>query len=416
MRKKLHSVSLLLGTILLATLAQSQTDRFVYAVTDVQKDGASWSFLRKLNLQSGEFSQVLLNGADVNQLAFDAVTKKKIESFSTVSRYGYSTQPAFSSGVAAMAYDRKNNRIWYTPMFIDQLRYIDLKTMKVYYVTDGPLTAMPNKSSDQGNIVTRMVIDADGNGFAMTNDGTHLIRFNTGKKLIIEDLGTLVDDPSNKGTSIHNSCSSFGGDMIADNAGNLYVISARNHVYRVNIETRVATHLGAISGLPADFTVNGAAVDINNQILVSSAIAGNYYFTIDPSTWVATAFKAPAGIWRSSDLASSNILNMQKKSSVSEILSRIIQVDMSNNKIQIYPNPVVNNQFTLQFSQLEAGDYIVLVTDVMGRQVVQQKVNIGADEQSENIKLNSTSAKGIYLVKVMDQNNKSVFAKKIVVQ
>jgi hypothetical protein len=127
--------------------------------------------------------------------------------------------------VAAMAYDRKNNRIWYTPMFIDQLRYVDLKTMKVFYVTDNALTGMAAKSSDQSNIVTRMVIADDGNGYALTNDGNKLIRFNT-KKAIITDLGPLTDDPKNNGVSIHNYCSSFGGDMIADDDGNLIIVSA----------------------------------------------------------------------------------------------------------------------------------------------------------------------------------------------
>jgi hypothetical protein len=35
------------------------------------------------------------------------------------------------------------------------------------------------------------------------------------KKLEITQLGSLVDDPSNGGVSIHNRCSSWGGDMIA---------------------------------------------------------------------------------------------------------------------------------------------------------------------------------------------------------
>ena len=54
MRKSLLPVSLLVGSILLTTLAQSQQpDRFAYAVTDAQQTGANWNFLRKLNLQTG---------------------------------------------------------------------------------------------------------------------------------------------------------------------------------------------------------------------------------------------------------------------------------------------------------------------------------------------------------------------------
>jgi len=412
MRKNLLLVVLLSFTI----FAQSQTDHFVYAVTDAQKGGSNWSFLRKLNLQSGEFSSILFDGSNVNQVAFDATTKKQIETFPTVGEKGYSTQPGFNSGVAAIAYDQRNNFIYYTPMFIDQLRYIDLNSMNLYYVTNQPFTSLPNKSSDQGSVVTRMVIAADGNGYALTNDATHLIRFSTVNNLIIEDLGTLVDAPGNQTLSIHNSCSSYGGDMIADNAGNLYLISASNHVFKINIDTKIATLIGTINGLPADFTVNGVAVDLNNQILVSSAVNENYYFTINPETWSATTFKSSNGIWRSSDLANGNILNSQGKSSGTDIKLLAISSGVYSNLIQVYPNPVTDNQFTIQFSKMEAGNYILQVTNVMGQQVMQQKVNVVNGEQSENVNLNPLFAKGIYLIKVTNQNSKSVFSKKIIVQ
>lgn len=413
MRKNLRCFSLMLGTIVLTTLAQSQ-DYFVYAITDIQKDGASWSYLRKLDLKNGVFSDILLNGADVKQVVYDASSKNQIENFTPAAKYGFSTQPAFSSGVAAIAFDKKNNRLWYTPMFIDQLRYIDLRSMKVFFVTDKAFTGMPVKSSDQGNIITRMTMGDDGYGYAMTNDGMHLLRFSTNKNISIEDLGALADAQENKGISIHNSCSSFGGDMIADNDGNLFVISARNQVYKVNIETKVATRVGAISGLPANFTVNGAAVNDNNQIIVSSAVTETAYYIVDPKTWNATAFKASGTIWRSSDLANSNILKV--KTSIEDIPTLSLPLDMGSNKIQVYPNPVSNDEFTIQFSQIDAGKYTLQVTDVMGHQVIQRIINISNEEQTEQIKLNPAAAKGIYLVKVVNQNNVALFSKKIIVQ
>jgi hypothetical protein len=148
-------------------------------------------------------------------------------------RFGNLANAAFGTGVAALAYDRKHGRLYYTPMLIDDLRYIDLKTMNVYYVGTG-FAGEKVKAADQSNIITRMVIAEDGNGYALTNDGRHLIRFSTGKKLNITDLGSVVDAAENNTVSIHNSCSSFGGDMIADNDGNLFVFSARNNVFRIN--------------------------------------------------------------------------------------------------------------------------------------------------------------------------------------
>ncbi|MEJ0082153.1 MAG: hypothetical protein WDM78_14700 [Puia sp.] len=38
--------------------------------------------------------------------------------------------------MAAIAYDRKTNRLYYAPMSVDQLRYIDLTTMEVVAFSD----------------------------------------------------------------------------------------------------------------------------------------------------------------------------------------------------------------------------------------------------------------------------------------
>jgi hypothetical protein len=418
MRKSVLFSSLLLGSFLLTTLAQSQSDRFAYAITDVQQDGANWSFLRKLNLQNGQFSDILLNGTDAKQVVFDAATKKQVTSFATEANRGFNFQPAFSGGVAAMAYDRKNNRLWYTPMFIDQLRYIDLKSMKIYYVTDQALTGMSQKSADQGNIVTRMAIGEDGYGYAMTNDGAHLVRFTTGKKISITDLGMLADDPANKGVSIHASCTSFGGDMIADNDGNLFVFSARNHVFKVNIESKTATYAGTISGLPANFTTNGAAVTEDNQVIISSAVDANSLYTVDAKSWAATAY-AISSHWRSSDLANSNILTTKKTqtSATTDIAKRVIpNTATTANKVQLYPNPVTNNQFAIQFSKLQAGDYNIQVTDVTGRKVVDRTVTVISEDQTETIRLSTTAAKGFYLVNIINKESKSVFNSKLLVE
>src|SRR5258705_12238652 len=164
MRKNLRSAFLALGAILSINSFIQAQDRFAYAITDVQQTTAGWSSLRKLNLQTGVYSDVLLNGLDEKQVAYDAVTKKQIEA-NNDARYGTLLQYAFSTGVAAIAYDKKNNSLYFTPMFIDQLRYIDLKTMKLYYVTDQSFTGLGTMHNDEAKIVTRMVIAPDGNGY-----------------------------------------------------------------------------------------------------------------------------------------------------------------------------------------------------------------------------------------------------------
>lgn len=420
MRKNLPILSLFSATLLLSsTITAQQTDRFAYAVTDMQQQGGNWSFLRKINLQTGEYSPILLNGNDASLVAYNAATKKQLTAPVTDAIYGSAANAAFGTGVAAMAYDKKNNRLYYTPMLIDQLRYLDLKSMKVFYVTDRSFTGKPQKSPDQGNIVTRMVIASDGNGYAMTNDGRQLIRFSTGKKMDITDLGSLVDDPANS-ASIHSSCSSFGGDMIADDNGNLFVLSARNQVFKVNIETKIATHLGTIKGLPANFTTNGAAVNDENKIIIGSATQSASYFALDHKTLETVPYKITGTVWQSSDLANSNLLatDSRKPIAISNDVDLAKQpaVVVSDGKVSIFPNPVTDYQFTLRFNKLEAGNYTLQVTDVTGRQVLQQSISIAGDNQAQRINLSSASSKGVYLVKIADAQSKIVFNTKIVVQ
>src|SRR6188474_1223554 len=176
MRKNLLSSTLLLVTIGVSSFIQAQTDRFAFAITDLQQTGSGWNALRKLDLKSGEFTQVLLNGSDATITAYDVSTRKAWKEIPDV-KFGNFMQAPFATGVAAMAYDKKNNRLYFTPMFIDQLRYVDLKTMKVFYVTDQPFTKFGSMHNDEGKVITRMVINPDGTGYAVSNDANTFIRF-----------------------------------------------------------------------------------------------------------------------------------------------------------------------------------------------------------------------------------------------
>jgi hypothetical protein len=411
MRSTLHLAAF--SAILITTLsAPAQNDRFAYAITDLTKDGMGWNALRKLDLQTGQYSNVLLNGTDASAVAYDATTKKLIVPHYEATGNSFLSTP-FSNGVAAMAYDKKHNRLYYTPMFLDQLRYLDLSSMKLYYVTGQPFTNMGNHH-DQGKIITRMAIAPDGNGYAVSSDGNTFIKFTTGKKVAITQLGSLVDDPSNQGISIHNQCSSFGGDMVADDAGNLLIITARNHVFKVNTESKIATHLGFVQGLSKGFTVNGVVADAEGNLLVSSALNNTAYYVVDLKTLQAKPFEGMTDIYRSSDLANSNYISTNKNGTDIKTIS--VLPGRSDNFIRIYPNPVVANRFTVQFRKVNTGDYTVELTNVMGQRVFQRKVNINSENQLQEIPLSSSNAKGFYLVKVYDLNNKAVFEHKVMVQ
>ena len=392
----------------------AQTDQFAYAITDIAKEGSSWKVLRKLNLKTGEYSSVLFDGMDKKALVADAATKKAID-LSNLTNDKLQQLP-FTTGVAAIALDKKHNRLYFTPMSFNQLRYIDLSTMKVYYVTDQSFLTVNKRQNDPGKTVSRMVITADGTGYAISNDASDFIQFTTGKNIIIKQLGSLIDDPANKNISVHNACSSYGGDIVSDDKGALYLLTGPNNVFKVNPETKIATHLGAIQGLPKDFTTNAAVVTSDGQLLISSAVGKGSNYLLDIKTLKAVSFENTGIAYHTSDLANSNYLSTSKNPFKQIPTVQSLKSNLSSN-IQIYPNPVVDDsRFMIQFNGVDMGAYIVEMVDLAGRPVLRKNIVVSLKNSVQNIPVAITNAKGLYLVRVVGANKKSVFEQKLMVQ
>jgi hypothetical protein len=262
------------------------------------------------------------------------------------------------------------------------------------------------------------VIAADGNGYALTNDGNHFIKFTTGRKPVITELGALVDDEKNAGISIHNKCSSWGGDMLADAFGKLYVISASRSVFVVDIETRVATYKGIITGLPGNFTSNAAAVNADGDIVIASANVLAGYYKVNLDDLKATPIEGSDRTFNASDFANSNLL-LQKEADVARKNGSTLPVldnAFSNSDKRVYPNPVTGSSFNVLFDGQKAGNYTVMLTDMSGRSLQSQVTNVSKAVQSETINLRSRPAKGMYMVKVFDESKNVLFTEKILIQ
>jgi Secretion system C-terminal sorting domain len=392
--------------------ANGQTDRFAYAVTDAKKEGSSWTVLRKLDTKTGEFSNVLLDGTNQSAMLSDLHYGNNYSGYIKDTSNLYLPELPFGSGVAAIAYDRKNNRLFFTPMYIDQLRYIDLESMKVVGITERGFIGAAASKSEPGNTLSRMVIAGDGYGYIISNDGNHMYRFSTSGTPVISDMGSLKDYPGNNEMTIHNACGNAGGDMIADDEGNVFLITAQNSVYKITVSSMVAKFLGKISGLPEKFTANGAAVDDEGKVIVSSSLYGEGYFSVDPLTWKASAYKTKNGIYKSADLANSNILVTRKPSTNNT--SSVINLG-NGGLIKLYPNPAENNLFMVRFTNLEPGEYSLQLTDILGRNLLQRTISIKSGVHTETIKMPPKSSVGIFMVKIINEKNKQVFSEKLLV-
>ena len=419
MRKSFFCRLAFLTMPLLFNSARSQNDHFAYAVTAVNKGGSEWIALRKLDTRTGEFSNILLNVQDKDQdlfdfAAFKEYANKKVTNSSSGSLASFSPQPALSSSVAAIAYDRKANRLYYAPMSIDQLRYIDLTTMEVVAFSDQFFSKAGKYDFKTAGPINRMVIAPDDFGYTITNDGNHLIRFSTNGAPVLTDLGELQDDPLNKDMSIRNNpCANSGGDLIADDAGSLFLVTGSNRVFKVDIATRKTTYLATISALPAKFTTSGVAVSEDGKILISSSLYADGYFMVDPETWNATPSSGTHGAFGSADLANSNVLH-SKTAANSNLF--ITKTPNTLSQFTVFPNPVMDDEVSIQFNGLKPGNYTIQLASVLGNAVLKQKATIIGNIQTELVHIPGSTAQGFYYVSILDENNKVVGTQKLVVE
>lgn len=404
-----------------AIIASAQNANKAYAITGDGNQDNLWMNIRQVDLSTGQLTKTIFERSKTNFVLTDVNTKITSNERTANSNIYMSKEYPTGSLVAAAAYDNRNNKLFFAPMRIGELRWVDLdiknETPKFYTLSSEVLNF--GNVNDEANHITRMVIAADGNGYAMTNDGNHFIKFTTGKKPVLTDMGNLIDDETNSGMSIHNKCSSWGGDMLADAFGKLYVISASRNVFIVDINSRIAIFKGTITGLPADYTTNAAAVNANGDIVVSSANVFEGYYTVKLADLKATSIEGSDKRYNASDLANGNLLLQKEAYAANKYTvsaAPILENTFSNSDKRVFPNPVSSSTFAVLFNGYKAGTYNIVLTDISGRNLQTQKASISKGAQTENVNLLSRPAKGMYMVKVYDEAKQVVFTEKIMIQ
>ena len=411
-----QKILLPITTLLLsASLFAQQKRSAAYAITSSIKGQFVWTDVKLIDLNTGEVIQQVYEDNKSDYNVFTAREGKPIHVKNGKGEVEDNSRLPFSTFSAACAFDKKHNRLYYSPLFINELRYIDLSapSPKIYYF-NGEAMSKDGNLANEANHITRMVIGADGNGYALSNDANHLIKFTTGSKPVITDLGLINDHESNGSISIHNRCTSWGGDMIAAADGSLYLVSASHSIFRVDITNRSAKYIGAISGLPNGYTSNGAVVDENCKLIVSSANSIDGYYSVDMNDWKAVKAPSQGQVFNTSDLANGNIAFQNKKSA--ETLPLVTRTLVGNHKISLYPNPVSEGIFRVRFENDELGRYEIQLVDITGRIILQKPVSIGNKGQVVHIELGKPVSKGIYLVKVIGNTKKAVYTDKIIIE
>jgi hypothetical protein len=387
----------------------AQKQSYFYAITP-SEENMQFLNIRVINVNTGQVTKTIFDYKNNNAVFMNAATN------TPAAARAEGAGPT-GSMVAAAAYDQLHRKLFFIPMRIGELRWADLRqsSSPKYYTLESPVLSKLNYT-DEANHFTRMVIGADDNGYALTNDGNHLIKFTTGKKATVTDLGNLIDASDNGSVSIHNRCTSWGGDMVAAADGSFYIITQRNHVFQFTAAERVAKHIGQIKGLPENFTSNGAAVTEDGRVIVSCGYGSLLYYSINMEKLTAeAAFTTVAKNTNASDLASSNLVLRQTNNN-SFAVTPISAFIAENQKISMYPNPVTDNRFQVYFETTGKGEHTIQLLDLSGKVLLSKVTDVTGEGQVVGVDMNSSFAKGMYMVKVLNHEMKAVYSGKLMVR
>jgi hypothetical protein len=338
------------------------------------------------------------------------------------------TQLPMGGSVACLAYDAKSERLFYVPLQLSELRYMDLKESSPSF------TCLQNQSinllhgkDDVANQITRMAIGANGTGYALSNDGEHLIKFTTTGTPVIQDLGVLIDNPKNQ-VMVRSSCTSWGGDMVAAADGSLYLITLHNHIFKISLPSKQCDYIGTIKNLPEEYTSNGASVDENGELVISCGTSygkkfSPFYKVKWPSLEATSITVDMNGQGNVSDMASSNLLFQKAtkevdKNSVASFTQTTIETQENNlPNISIFPNPVNNGKFQVRTNNLkEKGDYKLILLDASGKSIMEGKMNLGLKSNTNSFSFPARHAKGVYFIQIADTFNRTIFSQQIIVE
>jgi hypothetical protein len=197
-------------------------------------------------------------------------------------------------------------------------------------------------------------------------------------------------------------------------SGKLFLFSASQNVFEIDLTNMVTTYKGRVQNLPPTFSLNGAAVDENDQVMVSSANTFEGFYKINMDDLSATKLNTNGQVFNASDLASSYLLGHTKQKAGTALLSP--REIIGNKSISVYPNPVNTGTIKIGFEKMEPGKYQIALTDLQGRLIENKTANILYKGQVENFILKTKPVKGIYLIKIKDSGKQAVYSDKLIVE
>lgn len=288
--------------------------------------------------------------------------------------------------IAAITESLKGD-LFYIPMSGQKVMKIDVVSKTG---TEYTFQGLDINSGNQANYYARMTTTPDGYMYALNNAGTEFLKISDNGT--IQNLGPISQFVE-KAKTFDQETAVYGGDMIADAFGNLYVFSASQHVFKINPNKLSAEYLGQIKGLPGNYTVNGAAVERDGSILLGTS-SQNGFYTLNIDTMEA-GFKADYSL-SVYDLSSPYFLRQNEMDQISKDYG-----------YSLYPTIVKNSELNIVSKSDESAVLNVSIWNLSEKRVYSNTVTVKSAGDYQ-LKLNGSLLPGIYVLKAVNQNGKEV--------
>jgi len=385
MKKHLFPIILLL----LGNTVNAQQDFFALAGKDSPR------------IEFSDFRTMNADGTS-GQSIFGVSSEAKVISQSgktTVAEDKTSYNHAQSMTLAALAYDSSGDNLVYMPMFSSNIYVLNQKTKEITLVENNVARVTP---CDINSHITRMTTGYDGNIYAINNSGTQFLQISKKNgQFSVSDLGIIQDDSANGKNSFTSLESGFGGDMIADADNNFYVFATSGNVFKISTKELKAKFVGKISGLPENYSVNGAAVNSKGKVVIASAKGASIY-ELGLENLEAKQLSGESNL-HIYDLASKYFANDRKS----------LQNVFAN--VDVYPAKVDEGYIYVNINDKTIkGSLKLNVFDVSGKTTITQRLSVKDGALNQQIYLKNLVS-GSYIVNITDDSGKAILNKKILI-
>lgn len=374
---------------------------FLANTFNAQQDFFALTGKNTSSIQFNDFRAIDANGNSAGSI-FGVDSQPKVFSQSrnssvTEDKTAYNHSQAIT--LAALAYDASQNNLVYMPMFSSNIYVLNQKTQEITLVEN---TVARVTSCDINSHITRMATGYDGNIYAINNAGTQFLQISRkNNQYVVSDLGIIKDDAGNGKNSFTAMETGFGGDMIADADNNFYVFSTAGNVFKVSVKNMKAKFAGKITGLPENYSVNGAAVNAKGKVVVASAKgAAMYEFDLEDLQAKQLPGEQNLHIY---DLASKYFIN-DRSSAINTFAN-----------LDIYPTKVDEHIINVSVNDKSVNGKLKLnVFDISGKNVMNEVLSVKNGILHQQIFLKNLIS-GAYIVNIVDESGKTVLTKKILI-